>query len=137
MFCRAEHGLSSAIVPDTVCVQCCSPLFPAKKQDFEQSCQRAILRIDKQWPVEFYTRWPQSVPFSGNTQDVSLNGMQLLTTQSMPEHRIIKISSQFLDAVARVVNRQVVGQTNSWRVGLAFITLRFHHTNGTFVSAQI
>jgi len=139
LFCHTKHSLGRAIEPETLCTECSSPLFLAEKQTFQKSCQRAILRIDKQWPVEFYTKWPQSSPHSGHTQDVSLNGMQILAAQSLSEDQVVKITGKFLDSVARVVNQQAqpIGEMKYWRVGLEFITLCFHRTHGTFVSVEI
>lgn len=138
-FCHTQHSLGKIIEPENVCADCGSPLFPAEKQTFEKSGQRTIQRIGKQWPVAFYTRWPQATPHTGQTQDVSLHGMQLLTTKAMSSGQIVKITGKALDCVARVVNRQENPNTDTrqWRFGLEFITLYFHRTSGTFVSLDL
>ncbi len=138
-FCYRQHSLGKAIEPESVCTDCWSPLFPAEKQTFKRCGQRTIQRIGKQWPVAIYTRWPQSSPHTGQTQDVSLNGIQLLTTKAMSDGQIVKITGKTLDSVARVVNHQEIpnADTMQWRIGLEFITLCFHQTHGTFVSLDV
>ena len=134
-FCNSQHNLGDNIEPDDVCPKCGSPLFPATKQTEEIFGNRTIQRINKEWPLNYYTSWPHTESFSGKTRNVSLNGMQLITTTQLEENQIIKISSNELFAVARVVNYQQINQ--EWRYGLEFITLRFHRAHGTFVSLEI
>lgn len=138
-FCHRQHRLGKTVLPESVCADCGSPLFPAEKQTLEKNGQRTIQRIGKQWPVAFYTRWPQTSPHTGQTQDVSLHGMQLLTTKAMSSGQIVKITGEALDSVARVVNYQQHPNTDTrqWRFGLEFITLCFHCNFGTFVSLDL
>ena len=65
--------------------------------------------------------------------------MQMLTTISLESGQIVKMKSQVLDAVARVMNyREDYSQgTKLWRIGLEFITLRFYHTQGTFLQLDV
>ena len=138
LFCHLQHDFGKTIEPASVCADCGSPLFPVEKQIFEKSDQRSIQRIGKQWQVTFYTHWSHT-PHTGQTRDVSLNGMQLLTAEVLTDGQIIKITSSELDAVARVVNHQKIpnGAGGQWRIGLEFLTLRFQRTHGTFVSLDI
>ncbi len=140
VFCKTRHSLGNAIPPDSSCGNCDSALFPAIKHALEQSDQRIIERINRQWDVTFYTQWPANRSYSGQTHDVSLNGMQLLTSTELANHQIIKISSSTLDAVARVVNRrqeQYGLLSKRWRIGLEFLTLRFHQTQGAFLKIDV
>lgn len=134
-FCLMFHQFGSSVEHDKSCAQCGSSLYPATKFNYGSDGQRIIQRIDKQWPVYFYTKWPQSKPHHGDTQDVSLNGMQILTSVYLQPEQIIKVSSRNLEAVARVVNQREDRSIlrKRWRVGLEFLTLRFHQTQGTFV----
>ncbi|MGH1538142.1 MAG: DnaJ domain-containing protein [Gammaproteobacteria bacterium] len=138
-FCKAEHNFGKAIEADCVCSECGSTLFPAVKQMFENDDNRIIQRIDKQWPVTFFTQWPDAVPYVGQTHDVSLNGIQMVTSVFLQEGQIVKMKSQMLDAVARVMNsREDYNQgTKLWRVGLQFITLRFYSAQGTFLKLEL
>ena len=134
-FCLVFHPYGSSVQHDKSCSQCGSALYPATKFNFGSDGQRIIQRIDKQWPVFFYTKWPQSKPHQGDTQDVSLNGMQIITSVSLQPEQIIKVTSRNLEAVARVVNQREDHSIlrKRWRVGLEFLTLRFHQTQGTFI----
>ena len=137
-FCLVFHNHGPRVEHDKSCNQCGSALYPATKYNFGSDGQRIIQRIDKQWPVYFYTKWPQAKPHQGDTQDVSLNGLQMVTSVFLQQEQIIKISSRSLEAVARVVNlredRSILRRR--WRVGLEFLTLRFHYTQGTFVKVD-
>ena len=134
-FCQTAHQFGRNLQPHHTCSSCDSTLFPAIKQNFEDRDQRIIQRIDKQWPVSFYINWPSSKSYDGQTQDVSLNGLQILTGTELQEGQIVKITSGTLDAIARVVNHREcrIGLRRKWRVGLEFLTLRFHQTHGTFI----
>ena len=137
-FCHVQHNLGKNIAPDSVCAQCNSPLFRAEKQTLENSGQRAVKRIDKRWPVAFFTGWPPDRRRTGYTEDMSLNGMQLLTTEVLTEGQILSITSEAFDAVGRVANlrKNAGGSGRQWQAGLEFLTLRFHRPSGTFVSLE-
>ena len=135
VFCNQPHFMGSNIEPNDICPKCESPLFPASKQTEEICGKRTIQRINKEWPLMFYTSWPHQESFSGKTRNVSLNGMQLVTAAQLEINQLIKIDSKELYAVARIVNHQQFDQ--EWRYGLEFLTLRFHQAHGTFVSLEI
>ena len=138
-FCQSLHSLGDKIEPESLCKVCGSTLFPAVRQVLEKNGLRYISRIDKQWPVTFYIDWPDTESFTAQTQDVSLNGMQILSQVFLDEGQIIKIASQALDAVARVTNYREDFNEGSklWRIGLEFITLRFINTQGTFIKLDV
>ena len=138
-FCKTLHGLGKMVEPQSVCAKCESALFPATKQTFEKSGQRNIQRIDKQWPISFYTHWLDTKPHTGYTHDVSLNGIQIITDTVLEHSQVIKITANTLDALGRVVNQRedASGANEQWRVGLEFVTLRFHHARGTFVKLSV
>lgn len=138
-FCHTPHQLGFHLAPDSSCSTCGSVLFPVVRQSLAPDGRRLINRIQKRWPVSFYTKWPASSAFSGLTVDVSLNGMQMLTTASLHENQIIKLSSNTLDALGRVVNqrKESVGFRSKWRTGIEFITLKFHSVQGSFIRVKI
>ena len=139
VFCNTRHNMGNNIGPDDICPKCESPVFPAKKQTAEICGKRTIQRINKEWSVRFYSSWPDSEPHIGKTRNVSLNGMQLITTESLDVKQLVKITSSELDAVANIVNRQlgVSEKSAEWSYGLEFLTLRFHQAHGTFISLAI
>ena len=134
-FCDFPHQLGEAIALDSICSRCGSALFPASKQVLEQNGKRIIQRVEKNWPVSFYMQWPITRGYIGKTQDVSLNGIQMQSYTAVKEGQIVKLNSHMLDAVAIVVNVRddYTLLRKRWRVGLEFVTLRFHQTQGTFV----
>ena len=134
-FCNTKHNMGNNIGPDDICPNCESPLFPATKQTVEICGKRTMQRINKEWPVKFYTAWPHTEVNTGTTKNVSLNGMQLITAAELENNQVLKINSNELFAVAKVVNYQQID--HEWHYGLEFITLRFHRAHGTFVSLEI
>lgn len=139
VFCNAQHNMGNNIGPDDICPKCESPVFPAIKQIAENCDKRTIERINKEWSVRFYRSWPNSKPHIGKTRNVSLNGMQLITAESLDLNQLIKITSSELEAVANVANHPLGfnEKTAEWRYGLEFLTLRFHQAHGTFISLAI
>ncbi len=137
-FCDLSHGLANSIKYESVCSRCGSALYPAEKQILEQSGNRIIKRIEKEWPLSFYTQWPIKRGYIAKTQDVSLNGIQILSHTPVSEGQLLKINSHMLDAVAIVVDvrEQHTMLKKRWRVGLQYVTLRFHNTQGTFVEVN-
>jgi curved DNA-binding protein CbpA len=137
IFCRTDHTM--AIVEDTACIKCNSPLFPAENHRFETIGQRAVARIDKNQDITFYTQWPQASGFVGRTEDISLNGMRFATQASLVPGQYIKIVSELAEAIAQVSNfsqghRDARGANLA---GVSFITLRFRQSLGAFVSETI
>jgi len=137
-FCHTPHQLGNYLAPDSTCRTCNSVLFPVVRQPLEPSGRRIISRINKRWPVSFYTKWPATTALSGLTVDVSLNGMQILTTAKLRNDQIIKLSSNTLDALGRVVNqrKETAGFKTRWRTGVEFVTLKFHSVQGSFVRVE-
>ncbi len=139
IFCQHSHYLGASIHPDSLCANCDSPLFPIKKQPMGKYGERAIQRIGKKWPVNFYTEWNKKTAHNGISLNVSLHGILLLTTNSLTNGQIIKITGKPLDCIAKVSNQQINSsdKTQEWRTGLEFLTLQLHNTQGTFVSLSI
>ena len=123
---------------DTNCVTCRSPLVTARKQRIELSDQRAVARIGKKQWVTFYTHWPQRRAFAGKTEDVSLNGMRLVTRHELQAGQRVKLVSDVLESIATVTNamHERRGWRLQWVAGLSFVTLRFARAAGGFVSEQ-
>lgn len=137
-FCELPHQLGATIKCDSVCSRCGSALYPAEKQVLEQNGKRIIQRIEKHWPLSFYTQWPITRGYIAKSQDVSLNGIQILSHTPLQEGQILKINSHMLDAVALVVNirNDHTILRKRWRVGLQYLTLLFHQSHGTFIKVD-
>ncbi len=134
-FCELPHNHGKHAKSDSSCVRCGAALYLATKQNIELNGSRLINRIEKEWPVSFYMDWQDVRGYIGMTQDVSLNGIQILSNTYVENGKVLKLSSHMLDAVAVVVNSRSDHTIlrKRWRIGLEFITLRFHQAQGTFV----
>ena len=138
-FCRTVHNYGKFLVANASCATCKSPLYPAERCRLETRGQRAVLRIDKQQDIVFYTQWPQLDGFTAVTQDISLNGMRFVTRISLTPGQYIKIVSEIAEAIAQVsnVSRRRRGVSVSYVAGVAFTTLRFNQSLGGFVSERV
>jgi hypothetical protein len=139
VFCETPHEHGKVIEVDAGCGTCGSPLATASNSRIEPSDQRAVSRIDKRQTITFFTRWPQSRGFVGETEDISLNGLRLVTRRELIVGQRIKIESGFIEAVATVSN--CVQQRRGWSTksvaGVSFVTLRFVRSVGGFVSDRV
>lgn len=138
-FCESPHSLGSVIEADAGCEVCGSPLFPAQQRRMEHGGQRAVARVGKRQPVTFYTRWPQASGFEGHIEDISLNGLRLVTSHDLVEGQRIKIVSDVVQAIAKVSH--AVSERRGWKLtcvaGVSFLTLRFGRSVGGFVSSRV
>ncbi len=136
IFCFMPHEHGRSIHADARCVVCKSPLAIAEQQRLERNDARSVSRIAKQQELELYTSWPQARPFPGRSEDISLNGMRIMTpVQLVPDQRV-RVRCPQLDAVALVRNasQQPRGMNHYWICGLSFVTLVFNQAVGGFVS---
>lgn len=136
IFCGTPHGLQRALERDDECGECRSPLCPAERRRLEYSGQRMIRRMRKRQAMKFYAGWPQAEPFAAELRDLSLNGMQFVAAQALRSNQIIKIDSDVCQAIARVAHCERSDTPERWTIGVEFLTLRFLHDRGSFVSAR-
>lgn len=136
-FCDLTHGLGAQTTGHDDCGRCGSPLFPARRVDWQSEDQRGIRRIPRRQRLMFYTAWPQS-PLLGRSRDISLSGMLFATRESIPVGAVLKIESRACTAVARVSNcresRRFFSAQNL--VGVEFLSVRFATMRGGFVSTR-
>ncbi|MBT8099981.1 MAG: DnaJ domain-containing protein [Gammaproteobacteria bacterium] len=138
-FCEAAHGHGQVIEANALCESCGSPLAVAENRRMESSDQRAVARIDKQQNVRFFTHWPQREGFAGQTEDISLNGLRLVTGHDLVAGQCIKIISNVVEAVGNVTHCN--WSRRRWKTkcvaGVSFVTLRFPQPVGGFVSQRV
>ena len=136
VFCFMPHDHGRSIFREARCVVCKSPLYIADQKRLETNDTRAVARIAKQQDVEFYTNWPQAMPFPGRTEDISLHGLRLVCGQPLQRDQLLKIRCPQFEAVAQVVmaRQEQRGARTYWIAGLTFITLLFNRSVGGFVS---
>lgn len=122
---------------DSRCMNCSSPLHPVTALDLEEICQRKVQRIISGGEITFFTHWPQS-GCRGRIQDLSPKGMRFIGDRRLKQHGIIKIKSDRLESIARVVNCKALDASeDGFSVGVEFLTLLFHQISGTFVSDYV
>lgn len=139
VFCETPHDQGNNADLDAVCKNCGSPLSSAENRRIELAGQRAVERIDKKQNITFYTCWPQQVGYRGHTEDVSLNGLRLITKQQLVGGQRVKIVSDVLEAVANITHCSYErrGWTTWCVAGVSFVTLRFAKSIGGFVSDRV
>lgn len=133
-FCASEHQYREKIPANASCFDCQSPLIPARLFRIEEGCRRAVSRISKEQALQFYTHWPQLEPYSGQSDDISLNGMKFYSSKSLELEQVIKIDCQILRAVARVTHSQQY--SNGWGIGVQFVSLCFEQSRGSFITVR-
>ena len=139
VFCEMPHGRDGIIEADDRCSNCKSPLCAAKDLQIESSDQRAVERIGKRLQLTFFTQWPQTTGFTGRTEDISPNGLRLVTSCGLANGQYIKICSSVFDAVGSVANctPRRRGWSTKYVAGISFVTLRFNTSAGAFISRRV
>jgi len=134
LFCEQPYQ-SDRVDRDSRCACCASPLYPAKRHRLDPSGQRMLGRVRKDGAVSIKTRWLQGAGIDGWVQDLSLNGMRVLACEPLDDEHLVKIESEFCQAIARVAHCRA-SSDRRYVVGLEFLTLRFTAPQGTFVSVD-
>lgn len=138
-FCEAPHNHGKIIDADASCGACDSPLSIAEGPQANSADHRTVERIDKSQAMTFYTEWPQRKGFVGHMEDLSLTGLRFSTLHELKEGQRLKISSIALHAIAHVTNCRY--ERRGWKTlciaGVSFVTLRFAHSVGGFVSTRV
>ncbi len=135
-FCKLPYGHGEQIHMDALCSDCESPLYAARRLQVEESDRRAIQRFAKHHAISFYTNWPQPEGHTGQTEDISHNGMKFVTQQELSKGQFLKIDCDVCLAIGEVTHceQKRSGLKKHWMVGVVFVTLRFERPHGTFVS---
>lgn len=134
VFCLSVHGFNQTIPTEAFCGDCRSPLRQIEHLHMEDQGRRAIVRVQKNHPITFYTRWPQLEPCSGITDDISMNGMKFRSSTPLALGQTVKLDAQILKAVASVTYSSQ--ERSAWAVGVQFITLCFEQSRGSFITEQ-
>ena len=94
-------------------------------------------RLPRAMSVTLRATSPTQVMWSGETEDVSLNGMRLLSSMSIPVGARVRVDCGFCSAVAVVKSARVydVDRRHGWQCGIEFLTLRLRRTTGGLLSA--
>ncbi len=134
-FCRFSYEREEDTPADTLCVNCQSPLFMTRQAPVDECDRRSNPRMPNSQSLSFRTRWPQNEAYSGHADDISLLGMKFITAKDLDLGQVVKIDSQILTAVARVMRSERQG--SKWGVGVQFLSLHFVQSQGSFVTARV
>ena len=139
VFCETPHEHGRNIERDAACRSCDSPLWPITPQRFESEGNRAIDRVYKAQPITYFTHARQVRGYTGQTENVSPNGLRFLTRNELNKGQYVRIVGKFLDVVATVTNCEVErkGSETNCLAGVEFVTLRFISPLGGFVSKRV
>ncbi|NNF39890.1 MAG: J domain-containing protein, partial [Woeseiaceae bacterium] len=91
VFCAAPHGFGASVELDAVCGVCHSPLATAENRRMESAGKRAVERIGKHQQITYFTHWPQRTGFIAQVEDLSLNGLRMVTREELAGGQRIKI----------------------------------------------
>ena len=118
------------------CRVCESPLMPVRKISHEGDSKRSVKRTSVRGQIQFWSSWPQSIAETGKIQNLSPMGLKFLYVNRLPLNSLIKIDSQGLKAVGRVVSclRSTNRQIQGYCISTEFITLNYNETRGACVS---
>ena len=139
LFCERPLDTVVTDTPDVGCDQCGSPLGTVQDMSIGTTDQRAVLRIDKQLKLAFFTHWQQARGYAARTEDLSPHGLRMVTRSDVRVGQRIRLVNSVLDAVGDVTH--CVPRHRRWRTenvaGVAFLTLRFARSVGGFVSRRV
>jgi len=134
-FCAAPHQ-QRTLERDSTCGRCDSPLMPAEHDRHDDDTRRAVTRMPKSFPIRYVAGWPAKALQHGTALDLSINGLRFMCDKFVPTGTLISIESEVCSAVAEVRSSLPAGPgiAAEFEVGVRFVTLRFHRSQGGFVS---
>ncbi|MCR9104299.1 MAG: DnaJ domain-containing protein [Gammaproteobacteria bacterium] len=116
----------------SACANCASPLCPpASMGQTEAEDRRAIARLPRNLPLQFYTHWPQPDAWPGRADDVSPAGLRFQCATSLAQGQVVKVESALFSAIARI--RSSTKDDHLWQVGAQFLSVSFARVRGSFV----
>lgn len=133
-FCK--RPLAREAAPGERCATCQSPLQSEPKKAEIRASRRSVRRAAYTEHFSYYTAWPQKAQ-DGQMLDLSPKGMRFLAQERLRPGAIIKMSSAFLKATARVTNCQekAAGPGKLFAVGVSFLAVTFEAPSGSSFSA--
>lgn len=139
VFCEQPHDFGRTSDMDLGCDRCNSPLATTDNLRIEPADQRAMARLGRQLDLTFFTHWQQAAGFGAITEDISLNGLRMVSRREIQPGQRIRLVSNVIEAVGNVshcVPRH--GLLRSETVaGVAFLTLRLARSVGGFLSQRV
>jgi hypothetical protein len=137
IYCRTAHGHTGQVPRDAMCAACGSPLQAASRQRLETVGKRATSRLARRYPLNFFHGWPLQGPFSGETRDISLGGLQFVTVGAVVPRQLLKLACDPLSAVVRVVVCTASEDPDfRWLVRAEYLTVYFRRARGALLSEK-
>lgn len=138
LFCANPHDYARRDTPEVECEHCGSPLQAVEDVRIETADKRAVRRVNKKLDLTFFTHWQQPKGIAARTEDISPQGLRMVTRANVSSGQRIRLISHIVEAVGDVT--YCAPRHTHWRseniVGVAFRTLRFVRSVGGFVSRR-
>ncbi len=134
-FCR--RPLSRAPSPGDTCSFCRTPVQSGKTEPLAASGKRALTRIQRSDPIDYYRSWPGEAG-QGRMLDLTPKGMRFVCEENIPPKTVLKISGGLLEASAAVTNcrEKTCRGKKQFEIGVCFLTVIFSDVKGNFLSAS-
>lgn len=139
VFCQQPHNYGGCDMADLSCEICGSALQPVSTESLSPDGLRATQRIYKSMDVTFFKGPRQRQGHAAITEDVSPQGLRLITREPLAVGQRLRIVSDVLEAVGEVTNARRTDRVfnNETIAGVEFLTLRYKQSSGAFVSRKI
>lgn len=137
-FCGQLHQRTLVEIPERVCRRCDSPLTLPGNLPVQNSDQRGLYRVDKSLDLEFVTNWQQCNAFAARIENISLNGLRMVTRHSLLAGQRIRLVCDLVKAVGTIVysDRMRGASRREYKVGVAFVTQSILNYRGVLVSQR-
>lgn len=137
-FCDARCSAVDIGRRDGVCVSCGSALFPARRHQAGGGSRRALERAPRRLPLTFRLAATPHTLWTGTTEDLSLNGMRVLSPVTIRVGERVRIDCDFCTAVGVVTGRHAVADhaRGALHYGVEFLTLLVKRARGGLVSTD-
>jgi DnaJ-class molecular chaperone len=136
-FCGTPHAPLSPEQSDDMCSHCGAALYPVHNHYADSDSRRAIERLPRNLRVTFVRSTSPEVTNKGVTENISLDGMRVLSNVTVDVGERLRIDCDFCSAVGVVRNtRPYSGTEAGFECGVQFLRMRFKHQRGGLLRAQ-
>jgi curved DNA-binding protein CbpA len=115
-----------------------SLLPPARRQEASPATKRAFERLPRRMRVSCAESTRPDERVSMTTENISIDGVLLLSPRELSTGQRLRIQCSFFDAVGLVTH--VAADPSSWRrrwrAGVQFLTLHFKQSRGVFLALE-
>lgn len=124
---------------DRICVDCGAALAPATRHHGDSSCRRAMERLPRYMRISYARSKDTHTLNKGITQDISPDGMRVLTNVRMAIGERVMIDCEFCAAVGLVRNMRLSRTDDevAWEYGIEFLRIRLKHQRGGLLHTRV